>query len=178
MRVAKTGNPDPVLSFIAVIKDSMDKEKENIGYTNGRWYTKWGATYYETEDGEKLSGMQKIDGVYYYFSQKGVMQKTCFVEDGNNKYYFGNDGKLHTGWLEKWSAKYYFDEDGVMQTGFTLIDGKTYCFDDKGKLQINTWITVGDDKYYAKGDGTMAQDETITKWLKKYTFDAQGKLIK
>lgn len=177
VRVAKTGNPDPVLSFIAVIKDSMDKEKEDIGYTNGRWYTKWGATYYETEDGEKLSGMQKIDGVYYYFSKKGAIQKNVFVEDGNNTYYFGSEGKLQTGWLDKWSAKYYFDEEGVMQTGFTPIDGKTYCFDDKGKLQINTWINVGDDKYYAKGDGTMAQDETITKWLKKYTFDAQGKLI-
>ena len=175
--IAKTGSPDPVLSFIAVVKDSMDKEKEDLGYTDGRWYTKWGSTYYETADGEKLSGINKIDGVYYSFSNKGAMQKSVFVTEGANTYYFGSDGKMVTGWMTKWTAVYYFDENGVMQTGFIVIDGKTYHFSNKGAMSKSTWVTVDGVKYYIKADGTMAVDETITKWGKKYSFDAEGHLI-
>ena len=80
--------------------------------------------------------------------------------------------------MMKWNSEYYFDENGVMQKGFVLIDNKTYCFGNDGRLYRSTWITVGEDKYYAKSDGTMAKDETITKWFKDYTFDGEGKLIK
>ena len=175
--VAKTGNPDPVLSFIAVIKDSM--EKEELGYTTGRWYTKWGVTYYETEDGQKLSGIQKIDGVDYYFNNRGVLQKKTWITIGDKKYYADAEGKLvKNSFFENWGSLYYLDKDGVLQTGFLTVDGKDYYADAKGKIQKQTWITVDEDKYYAKADGTLAKNETITKWGKKYTFDAEGKLIK
>jgi hypothetical protein len=175
--VAKTGNPDPVLSFMAVVKDSMDKEAEDEGYTDGRWYTKWGSTYYETADGQKLTGFQKIEGAYYYFNSKGAMQVKTFVEEGGNTYYFGNEGKMTIGWMERWFNKYYFDECGIMQIGFADVDGVTYYFSEKGQLVENSWITIDDAKYYAKSDGSIAKNETITKWGKKYSFDENGQLI-
>ncbi|WP_029231365.1 Ig-like domain-containing protein [Butyrivibrio sp. VCB2006] len=172
--VAKTGNPDPVLSFIAVIKDSMDKEKESLGYTNGRWYTKWEATYYETEDGKTLEGIQKVDGVYYCFNSKGAKQTSLFAEDGSNKYYFDKDGKMVTGWMTRWGAVYYFDENGVMQTGFVDADGATYYFSASGARQTSNWITENGNKYYVKSDGTVAKSEWINKWGSKYYFDEDG----
>ena len=176
--ISKTGNPDPVLSFIAVIKDSMDKEKESLGYTDGRWYTKWGATYYETSDGKKLSGIAKVDGVYYSFSNAGAMQKSVFAKDGDNTYYFTSDGKMAYGWITKWTHKYYFDENGVMQTGFAKVDGDTYHFTDSGIMQKDIWVDADGYRYYFKSNGKMAVNETITKWLQKYTFDESGHLIK
>ncbi|MBQ9590855.1 MAG: Ig-like domain-containing protein [Butyrivibrio sp.] len=178
VRISKTGNPDPVLSFIAVIKDSMDKEKESLGYTDGRWYTKWGATYYETSDGKKLSGIAKVDGVYYSFSSAGAMQKSVFAKDGDNTYYFTSDGKMAYGWITKWTHKYYFDENGVMQTGFAKVDGDTYHFTDSGIMQKDIWVDADGYRYYFKSNGKMAVNETITKWLQKYTFDESGHLIK
>lgn len=41
----------------------------------------------ETVSGEKLTGMQKIKGKYYYFSSKGV-QQTGWQKIGNDYYYF------------------------------------------------------------------------------------------
>ena len=175
--VKKTGNPDPVMSFVAVVKGSMDKEKEGLGYTDGRWYSRWGATYYETSEGELLTGMQKVEGKYYFFSNKGKLCKSTFEEVGGNTYYFNADGELTTGWLKKWTATYYFDENGVMQTGFVKLDDGTYFFKDSGKMITSEWVTEGNDKYYFKADGKMAQSETLTIWGKKYSFDENGRLV-
>ena len=175
--VKKTGNPDPVMSFIAVVKDSMDKEKENLGYTDGRWYTKWGGSYYETKEGVNLTGVQKIDGSYYLFNKKGTLQRSLFYEEAGNTYYFGSDGKLITGWFTKWMSVYYANEDGVIQKGFVTFDEGICYFNEKGHQVKNGWVTVDGKKYYIKGNGYRAQSETITKWGKKYFFDENGVLI-
>ena len=141
--------------------------------------TKWGVTYYVTEDGEKLTGFQTIDGNEYFFNEKGVMQKQTWVTVDGKKYYANADGTLvKNAFFEKWGSSYYFDENGVLQTGFITVDGNDYYANDKGVVQKNTWITVDGDKYYAKADRTLAKNETIKKWGKKYSFDENCKLIK
>ena len=140
--------------------------------------TKWGVTYYVTEDGEKLTGFQTIDGNEYFFNAKGVMQKQTWVTVDDKKYYAKADGTLvKSAFLEKWGSAYYFDENGVLQTGFFTVDGNDYYANAKGVVQKNTWITVDGKKYYAKADRTLAKNETITKWGKKYSFDENGVLI-
>ncbi|WP_022777869.1 N-acetylmuramoyl-L-alanine amidase family protein [Butyrivibrio sp. AE3009] len=144
---------------------------------SGRWFVKYGATYYELSTGEPATGVLVIDGDYYLFNKRGVRQTATFYEDDGKTYYFGKDGKRITGWMTKWASTYYFDEDGVMQTGFTDIDGDTYYFKADGRQVHTAWITIADKKYYAKSDGKIAKSETITKWGKKYSFDADGVLI-
>ncbi len=144
---------------------------------SGRWFVKYGATYYELSTGELATGVLVIDGDYYLFNKRGVRQTATFYEDDGKTYYFGKDGKRITGWMTKWSSTCYFDEDGVMQTGFTDIDGDTYYFKADGRQVHTAWITIADKKYYAKSDGKIAKSETITKWGKKYSFDADGVLI-
>lgn len=154
-----------------------DDPDDPANIEGGIWKTKWGATYYETEDGQKLSGVQKIDGEYYLFSANGTLQKNMFHEEGEKKYYFGSDGKAVKGWLSKWNATYRFDDEFVMMKGFADIDEDTYYFNAKGHLIKSSWITEDGKKYYAKGDGTLAKSETIKKWGKKYSFDADGVLL-
>ncbi|SCY75882.1 N-acetylmuramoyl-L-alanine amidase family protein, partial [Butyrivibrio sp. INlla14] len=145
-------------------------EPEDPETIKGTWKTKYGSVYFEKEDGEYLTGMQKIDGEYYLFSKRGTLQKNVFYTENGKTYYFAKDGKMVKGFKDKWSATYYFDEEGVMQTGFVDIDGDTYYFKADGRQTKSTWITVGDAKYYTKADGRLAKSETIKKWGKKYSF--------
>ncbi len=142
--------------------------------------TKWGVTYLVTEDGEKLTGFQDVDGDTYYFEpKKGAMQKSTWVTVEGKKYYAKKDGVIaKSEVVDKWTSKYIVDEEGVLQTGFFTFEGNDYYANAKGALQKSTWIKVGEDKYYTKADYTLAKDETITKWGKKYTFDKDGKLVK
>ena len=87
---------------------------------------------------------------------------------GEEKYYYGPEGKRLTGWqdigtsdyyrngvLEKSvPCHYYFNENGVMQTGFQVIGGATYYFGNNGMMQTG-WQTVAEDTYYFGEDGKV-----------------------
>ncbi|NSK30732.1 MBL fold metallo-hydrolase, partial [Sellimonas intestinalis] len=94
----------------------------------GKWYNFAGTggslTGWRTIDGKKyyfdpevryaVTGIKKIDGVIYQFSDDGVLQKE--IVPGLTE----EDGKL-----------YYYDENGKKKTGFQIVDGKRYYFDKK-----------------------------------------------
>ncbi len=176
-------NPDGVCLRVRdraeiVLTAEASEEPEQPEVKNAKLVTKWGSTYYVTEDGEKLTGRQVIEGETFFFNLKtGSMVKSSFVEIDGQKYYFGSDGKMVTGFMTKWLTTYYLDEKGVMQTGLTKIGEKMYFFKDNGHLVKSGWITDGDNKYYAKGDGVLAVNETIKKWGRSYTFDENGVLV-
>lgn len=174
----KMSNGSSIYFLSPVFTIGVEPIDPNPEEPEGTWKTKWGATYYETKEGEKLTGVQKIGEDYYLFGDRGTLQSNVFYEENGKTYYFGKDGKRITGWKDKWSATYYFDENGVMATGFTDIEGNTYYFKADGRLTKSTWITVGTDKYYTKSDGKLAKSETILKWGKRYTFDENGVLVK
>ena len=141
--------------------------------------TKWGATYYVTEDGTKLTGFQTIDGVTYFFNERGVMQKQTFVTVDGAKYYANADGAIvKNAVVKKWTQTYIAGEDGAVFTGFFEFEGSNYYAKADGRLVISDWITENGNKYYAKADGKLAKNETIKKWGKKYTFDENCVLVK
>nr|MCR4832066.1 family 43 glycosylhydrolase [Butyrivibrio sp.] len=161
--ISKTGNPDPVLSFIAIVKNSMDVIKENAGYTDGTWVSKWGQTYYETAEGERLTGLQKIEGVYYFFKNNGSLIRQDWVDVDENRYYFDAEGKMVTGFMEKWGQTYYLDENGVMQTGFVTVDGKIYYMNEKGRRVAQDWVDIDGNRYYFDAEGKM-----VTGFMEKW----------
>ncbi len=142
--------------------------------------TKWGSTYYVTEDGAKLTKFQEIDGVTYYFAEKnGALVKSDFITEGDDTYYAKKDGAIAKSEIvSRWGSEYLFDADGKLLTGFNNFDGATYFSNEKGKILKSTWIDAPTGRYYVKADGKLAKDETISKWGKKYTFDATGLLLK
>lgn len=161
----------------ASVPFEIKEDPSDEGLTGGHWYTKWGATYYETADGIKVTGLQKIDGIDYLFSQNGTLQRNVFYEKDGKTYFFGTDAMKVTGWYSRWLSTYYFDEDGVMQTGFTDIDDNTFYFRDDGRQVISDWVTEGNNTYYMKSNGIMARSETIVKWGRHYVFDENGILV-
>lgn len=164
---------------IIEIKGTDPEEPEDPeDIEDGTWYTKWGTTYYETKDGELVTGKQTIDGETYLFNESGALQRNIFYTKDGVTNYFGSDGKMVKGWLERYIGTYYFDENGIMQTGFVDIEEETYYFNEKGHQMKSYWVYEGTKTYYIKADGTMAKSESIRRWGKKYSFDAGGVLMK
>ena len=158
------------------------------------WVEKNGNTYYYDQNGKKVTGLKKIDGKYFYFSSKGVMQTGWFVNkektyyldpkeglfvgtkriDGKI-YYFDEKGVMQTGWVTKNGKTYYFDKDGVRVSGKKVIDGKTYYFSIKGVMQTG-WFTKNGKTYYFNEDGSMqiGWKKIEGKW---YRFNKYGVML-
>jgi glucan-binding repeat-containing protein len=142
--------------------------------------TKWGATYYVTEDGTKLTGFQDIDGDTYYFNEKtGAMSKEKFIEVDGESYYALKDGKIAKNCkLTKWGVDYLLDAEGKLLTGINSFNGNDYYSKANGAIVKQDWITIGEDKYFAKADGVLAKNEKISKWGVEYILGEDGKLLK
>ena len=136
------------------------------------WVTKKNRTYYYVE-GVYLTGMQKIDNAWYYFSQKGV-RKTGFIKVDNSTYYFDADsGKRVKGKKTINGSVYYFRKNGVMTVGWLKIKNRRFYHNAKGERLFGSW-KIGKFKYYFKPkSGAMK-----TGWLKlkgkRYYFTSKG----
>ena len=100
-----------------------------------------------------LTGWQKIDGKWYYYSNDGVVQ-TGWQKISKKWYYFGTDGVMRTGWQKISKKWYYFGTNGVMCTGWKEISSKQYYFNSSGVMQTG-WQTISDKQYYLGTDGVM-----------------------
>ncbi len=109
------------------------REKQVIGYTNGKWRNYLEGSRYQLEDGSYLgSGWQLVEANWYLFDENGY-RLTGWQEQDGKRYYLGETGQLATGWFvwnEQW---YYADKTGAMQTGWVMTEpGKYYYMDENG----------------------------------------------
>lgn len=102
----------------------------------------------------------------------------------NNKYYYNEDGTMHTGFLNLDGKTYYFaPKTGVMVTGIYKIKTVTYVFGEDGVLQ-KTYEKAGFKKtssgkiWYSYGDKTPKPKK---QWLtingKTYYFNKKGYVL-
>ena len=108
-------------------------------------------TFYYVNN-EKVTGLQKIDGSYYFFSTgDGNMKKDCDIFVSANdlglargSYKVAADGKIVTekeGWVYAADGRIFYYENGEAVKGFKLIDGNAY--------------------YFSTGDGNMKKDGAV-----------------
>ena len=111
---------------------------------------------------------------YYYMNH--IMQKSAWINDGQNWYYMNAQGNPATGWQtidgsdyyldpaggamtlgfkELDGAWYYFDANGAMATGWRDVDGARYYMASDGKRQTG-WQTIDGSRYYLESSGAMA----------------------
>ena len=81
-------------------------------------------------------GWQTIEGIKYYFDERGVMS-VGWKTIGNEKYYFGAEGEVKTGWQIIEGQRYYFSDNGCMAVN-TIRDG--YNIDENGKASEFTEV--------------------------------------
>lgn len=113
--------------------DADYREKQVIGYTNGKWRNYLEGSRYQLEDGSYLgAGWQLIEANWYLLDEDGY-RLTGWQEREGNRYYLGDDGRMATGWFVWNDQWYYADKTGAMQTGWVMTDpGKYYYMDENG----------------------------------------------
>ncbi len=116
-------------------------------------------TYYISKAGVIQKGKKTVNKKICYFDPKtGAMKLKAFVTINKEKYYFGADGVMVTGWKKIGSYKYYFTATGKMVTGWKKIGSSKYYFTATGKM-VTGWKTINKKKYYFKISGAMAKSE-------------------
>lgn len=118
-----------------------------------------GSWMYLDNDGNPLTGQQKIDGQSLYFNDAGKQIKNALV-------------KLDDG------STIYLDDKGVSSTGIQRIDDKIYYFDPDGKQVVCRFEELPDGSWmYLDDDGVAATGAQKINGQELY-FDNSGKQVK
>lgn len=129
---------------------------------NGYTYTAYGEVLF-LKDGEYYTGWTK-EG---YYAENGYVQFRTIINDGENYYFVGRDGKKITNkWYKineweyvyakadgvlaqnewvKYDGEWYYMDYIYMTTGYCWIDGATHEFDENG-----VWLGEVEDVDFAK----------------------------
>ena len=107
------------------------------------WHGDEDSGFYYVRDGERLTGMQKIDGAVYYFNNSGYRQSGAIRIKDKLYYFVPLSGRLAVG-----------------QSGLRYADSsKTtlyYFYSSKnGTIAYSKWITYKDKKYHVGSDGRL-----------------------
>ena len=99
-----------------------------------------------------------------------LTMKNGFVTEADKTYYYVNNEK-QIGWVIDGDDRYYFDEDGAMHKGWLELNGNKYYFrkgdasknDRGGQLLINTSVTMENGtKYYVFDEyGRVIQESPV-----------------
>lgn len=128
-----------------------------------------------TEKEEKLAhDWEQINGVWFYFNDKGIMQKSTTIKD-----YKGNENVLNAdgALINRAKPEYEYKQEGDEVTySQKVIDGKTYFVDAKGEKKIG-WVIYNEKWYFTNKDGVMQKDTALIEGDKKFVFGADGTWI-
>ena len=195
-----TGEKDGVLTKLIGENDSYyayyvfkDNDRPRTG-----WYTSGSNTYYLNSNkcGAAETGVVKIDGKYYYFSAKGVLQKGFKKIDGETYYFNPKKTDTHTlgekltGWQNIGDGRYYFSTNsnpvGRMLVGFRLISSKLYYFttsaessSDAGKMvksKTVNGIKFGSDGVATNYKGRVSKPVAIS-YCKNVTYNGAEQTV-
>lgn len=149
-------------------------------------------------DGQRLTGIQTVDGVDYLFGEDGVMAtgwgfdpktgswcyadasgalRTGWFQKNGVWYLLGNDHLMLTGWQREGGSTYYLAESGAMQTQWVLVDGGWYWLGSSGVLHTG-WAWLGNNWYYldpAQNGRTVTDSAAQVDGI-WYAFDASGRM--
>ena len=145
------------------------------------WTTISGKKYYFNNSGNYVTGWQKIGDKTYYFDTKGVLQTSKLVKS-NKKYYFvGSDGSKQYGVVKVGNYYNFFSvkTDGRRLLGWIVNSGKRYYANKKNaRLYKSQFFTVGKNKYYAKGDCSLAMGLNLIGGKYYYFTTTKGRMVK
>lgn len=134
------------------------------------WLTVDGHTYY-LNDGVPLRNtgyvILNIDDsmINYRFDENGYMLFNTWYSKGEDRYYYGSDGKAYSGIHEIDGSKYYFRADNRLYVGDNItIDGIFYACDSNGMLiQITGrtgWVEANGKIYYVE-NGEFVKNSVV-----------------
>ena len=123
-------------------------------------------SYYSPDNYTAVTGLKKIDGAYYYFSERGNALSGKQKINNITVYFDPNTFKLYTGFISINGKVYY--SNGLK--GLTLDNNA------KAPAKANSWGTINGVKcYYGQNGKVLTGSQIIDKKL--YMFDENGKLM-
>ena len=149
-----------------------------------------GDTYYLTDGESVLYDVIEVDGKYYGFAKNGKMFKdTVFLivkdDDGGVRYHAHEDGHLYANeWAQEGDDWYYYFDEGKPHSGFYLINGNYYLLDWRGKMRTNTTYTDhSTGNVYVIGDDGVARLQILDQegWVENnglYYYVENGSYVK
>ena len=118
------------------------------------WVSEEGGFAYYV-DGVKLTGMQKIDDLYYDFGANGINDGQLpytgvFFDVKSDVYRYTKNGVLTSGWQSINDEWYYFKSSTMAAvSGKTKVNGVYFNFAENGRLLSGTWVnTLEGVRYY------------------------------
>ena len=118
------------------------------------WATEDGGFVYYV-DGERLTGVNKVDGYYYDFGKDGINDGQTkytgtFYDEQSKAYFYSKVGEIATGWQTIDGQWYHFNTSTkAATTGRVKMLGVYYTFEENGKLTSGVWgKTFEGTRYY------------------------------
>ena len=107
-----------------------------FGLSKGKWESTAEGKKYKYADGSYAIGYVNIGGKYYYFDDKGYMQKNHQMIDGKPYQFYGEGYGYGAGWINYSDGKKaYCYGGGKLAVGNATIDWKNYSFNGQGFLE-------------------------------------------
>ena len=135
----------------------------HFGLSKGHWELDGSQWKYSNGDGTyKTSQWLLLNGVWYYFDAKGIMQ-TGWTKVGDATYYMDASGAMQAGWLYLDDTWYYLGSSGARVADcWQWINNKCYYFDNDGCMAANTWI--GDSYVDTSGAWVPGKQKVVSGW--------------
>ncbi|MBY6889334.1 hypothetical protein HYH68_16200, partial [Clostridium botulinum] len=191
-------NPDTAVQEVGVLPTPNGLVYFTNNHTSKRrwgraiYYTGWltldGNKYYFGANSKAVTGLQQIANKYYYFNDKGQMQKKWQIIN-NNKYYFnGTTGEAKIGWYNTLTRSYYFNNDGQLLTGYQVIGGEAYYFSENingnweegsGALKYGVFQTPSGFRFFSPEERGKAinYEGWLTFNKNKYYFNSDSRAV-
>ena len=160
----------------------LNGEVDGIYYVDGEIAQGWIEDCYYA-DGVKLTGIQKIDSVYYSFDENGVSQGKytgLFYDESSGVYRYSQFGELASGWKQIEGDWYYFDATTLAaKVGKYKTTNVTFNLEETGRLTHGEWEkTDAGNRYFYGPTYYRAEGQSTIKWVEidgyQYGFDPKG----
>ena len=142
------------------------------------WVNEMGGYAYYV-DGVKLTGVQKVDEVYYDFGENGInvgqtKYTGVFFDEDAQVYRYSKLGVLTSGWNMINGEWYYFKPANMAAaTGRLRVGGVYYEFEETGKIVSGVWMNTLEGRRYYYGP---AYYKSYWQWIgdELYYFTKEG----
>ena len=140
-----------------------------------------GDFYYCDELGNRLKGVNKVNGFYYLFGTVDGVLKVEWQTPNDKRYYYSpKDGNPVFGFIKYHGKFYYVDYDkGKIVSETITIDGLDYTFDENGVLTSDVNVDVKDKLVTLESIGVLhlyAENNylKVADCVGKYWIDSDG----
>ena len=140
-----------------------------------------GDFYYCDELGNRLKGVNKVNGFYYLFGTVDGVLKVEWQTPNDKRYYYSpKDGNPVFGFIKYHGKFYYVDYDkGKIVSETITIDGLDYTFDENGVLTSDVNVDVKDKLITLESIGVLhlyAENNYLkaVDCVGKYWIDSDG----